>query len=93
MVSRSSAESEYSAMTNIICKMIWVKDLLTELDFAPECLVRLYYDTRLLFTKRKISEVDCNLVRQMIEEKIVQARHVSSDHQLAGLLTKSFKKT
>jgi len=37
-------------------------------------------------------EVNCHLVRQKIEEKIVQARHVSSDHELGDLLTNSLEK-
>jgi len=38
-------------------------------------------------------EVDCHLICQKIEEKIVLTQHVSSGHQLTHLLTKSFGKT
>ena len=37
MVSRSNMELEYRATANVTCEWIWVTDLLTELDFAPEC--------------------------------------------------------
>jgi len=72
---------------------------LTELGFALECLMRLYCDNHItihiaenLFHKSKHIEVDYYLVHQKMEEKIVQARYVSSGHQLADLLTKSLEK-
>jgi len=38
-------------------------------------------------------EVDCHLIRQKIEEKIIQTRRVLSEHQLADLFTNSLEKT
>jgi len=46
VVSRSSAESEYRAIVNVTCELVWVTDLLTELGFAPECPMGLYYDNQ-----------------------------------------------
>ena len=34
-------------------------------------------------------EVDCHIVRNKLEEKIIVAKHVLSEHQLADLLAKS----
>ena len=54
--------------------------------------MRLYCDNQtivhiiensLFHVRTKYIKMDCHLVRQKIEEKIVQARHVSSDHELA----------
>ena len=44
VVSRLSAESEYRAMANVTCELVWIIDLLIELGFASQCLMRLYYD-------------------------------------------------
>ena len=33
IVSRSSAEAEYRAITYTACEMVWLKNLLVELDF------------------------------------------------------------
>ena len=102
MVSRSSAESEYHVMTNVTYELVWIRDMFTRLDLAPEYLMRLYCINQtvvhiaknLVFYKHtKHIKVDCHLVCQKIEEKIVQPRHASSNHQLADLLTKSLGKT
>jgi len=74
---------------------------LTELDFAPNYPMRLYCDNpavvhiaeNLIFHKHtKHIEVIYYLVCQKREEKIIQAQHVSSSHQLTDL-TKSLEKT
>jgi len=43
-VSRSSTESKNCAMANATRKLVWVRDLLTKLDFPPKYTMRLYYD-------------------------------------------------
>ena len=43
--------------------------------------------------RTKHIEMGYHLICQKIEEKILQARHVSSGHQLAHLLIKSLGKT
>jgi len=43
--------------------------------------------------RTKHIEVDCNIVRKKLEKKIIVAKHVSSRHQLANLLTKPLGRT
>jgi len=68
-------------------ELIYIKDLLSEIDFSSECLMRLYGDNKtsihiaenVVFHERtKHIEVDCHIVRKKLEEKIVVAKHVSS---------------
>ena len=76
MLSRSSVESEYRVMANKTCELVWVRDLLTELDFTPECPMRLYCDNLIVenqvfhITENPVFrecikhvKVDCHLVR------------------------------
>ena len=69
-------ESEYHAMENAICEFVWVRNVFTNLDFTPECPMRLYCDNQTVvhITKNsvfheytKYIEVDCHLVRQKIK--------------------------
>jgi len=64
--------------------------------------MRLYDDNKVaihvaendVFHERtKHTEVDCHIVRKKLEDKIVAAKHVSSGHHLANLLTKPLGKT
>jgi len=102
VVSRSSTESELQSNDKCELKLIWIKDLLTEIDSSPECLMRLYGDNKVAIhitendvfhDRTQHIEVDCHIVRKKLEDKIVMAKHVSSGHQLADLLTKPFCKT
>jgi len=100
VVSRSSMESEYHVMVNVNFELVWITDL-SKFDFLPECPMMLYCNNEVaiqiaensVFHERtKHVEVNCSLVRQKIEEKIVQTRHISFDHQLANQLTKFLEK-
>jgi len=85
-------------MTNVTCELVWVRDLLTKLGFAPECHMKLYCDNHIaensvFHEHTKHIKVDYHLVHHNIEEKIVQTRHVLFGHQLADLLTMFLGKT
>ena len=64
-------ESEYGVMVNVTCEIVWVRDLLNELSFTPECPMRSYYNNQtaihiaknLVFHKcTKYIKVNCHLV-------------------------------
>ena len=73
VVSRSSAKSKYHAIENVTYVLVWIRNLLTELDFALKCPMRLYYDNQatvpigenpVFHEHTKYIEVDCHLVYQ-----------------------------
>ena len=78
MVSRFSAESEYQALTDTICELVCIQDLLIELHILSSTRMRLYCDNtsalhiaeNLIFHEHtKHIEVDCLLVRHKITEE------------------------
>ncbi|BBH04450.1 BURP domain-containing protein [Prunus dulcis] len=46
LVSRSSAEAEYRGMTHGVCKLLWIRRLLTELGFKPGKPMELHCDNK-----------------------------------------------
>ncbi|XP_020260126.1 uncharacterized protein LOC109836585 [Asparagus officinalis] len=46
VVSRSTTEFEYRAMANLICELIRVSDILTEIGYPLECPMSLYGDNK-----------------------------------------------
>ena len=65
-------------MANVTCELVWIKDLLTELDFAPLCPMILYCDNQIIHIAEnpvfhestKHIEVNYHLVCQKIEERL-----------------------
>jgi len=79
-MSRSSTELEYHAMTNVTCELVWVINLLTELDFSLECLMRLYCDNQVavhiaensvFYGRTKHIKVGSHLVCQKMDSHLV----------------------
>ena len=46
VVSRSSAESEYRAMTESVCEIIWIHQLLMELGIETSVPIKLWCDNQ-----------------------------------------------
>ena len=72
IVSRSSAEVEYRAMSHTACEMIWLKNSLMELDFRQLRLMPMHCDNQsaiyiaqnIVFHERiKRIGIDCHFVR------------------------------
>ena len=94
VVSRSSAEAEYRAMTHTVCEIMWFKNLTMELDFRQLGPVPMHCDNQLaiyiaqnpVFHERtKHIEIDCHLVRNAWTKKVVSLSFTSSSKQLADV--------
>ena len=46
MVARSSAEAEYMAMANGVCKLLWLQRILVELHMPMKTPMKLYCDNK-----------------------------------------------
>ena len=95
IVSRSS---EYRSMANTTCEILWLLSLLHDLKIARHGPTILYYDNQaalhitanLIYHERtKHIEIDCHIIREKIQARILKTLHVTSQNQLADILTKA----
>ena len=97
VVSMSSAEAEYRAMSVATKEIIWVGYLLTALKVPFKHPAYLYCDNEaalhiannsVFHERTKHIENDCHKVRECIEAGILKTMFVRTDNQLADTLTK-----
>ncbi|RVW25702.1 Retrovirus-related Pol polyprotein from transposon RE1 [Vitis vinifera] len=102
VVSRSSAESEYRAMAQATCEIIWIHQLLCEVGMKCTMLAKLWCDNQaalhivanLVYHERtKHIEVDCHFIHEKIEENLVSTGYVKTREQLGDIFTKALNGT
>ena len=98
VVSRSSAETEYRGMTHGVCELLWLRRLLRDLGFGLKQPMDLYCDSKAAIViahnpvqhdRTKHVEVDRNFIKEKLDAKIVSFPFISSEYQLANVLTKA----
>ncbi|KAA0054264.1 putative mitochondrial protein [Cucumis melo var. makuwa] len=98
MVSRSSAESEYRIMTQSVCKIVLIHQLLSEIGFSIKVSAKLWCDNQvalhiasnIVFHERtKHIEVDCHFIREKIHDGLVSIRYLKTREQLGDILIKA----
>ncbi|XP_071724613.1 uncharacterized mitochondrial protein AtMg00810-like [Rutidosis leptorrhynchoides] len=97
-ISRSSGESEYRAMADAVAELIWLKGLLVELGAKIEQPIELFCDNEaalhiaanpVYHERTKDIERDCHLVREQLQNRLIQVNHLSTIEQLADVFTKA----
>ena len=97
VVSRSSTESEYRAVANIVAELVWLLRLLAELGISSKIPPMVYCDNlsatyltanHILHARTKHIEVDHHFIREKVQDKVLTIEHVSADEQIADIFTK-----
>jgi hypothetical protein len=97
-VSRSSVEAKYRSMATTCCEVTWLKQLLTYLNVSHSQPVQLYCDNKaaihiasnpVFHERTKHIEIDCHVVREKLQNGLIQTEHVSTNQQPADLFTKA----
>lgn len=97
-VSLSSVEAEYRSIRKVVGEIVWLERLLTEFDVALPKPINVFCDNQaavhiahnpVFHERTKHIEVDCHSVQDKLKEGLIQLQHVSTNIQLADILTKS----
>lgn len=97
VVSRSSAKSEYHALTNTICEVMWMKYMLEKLSFQVNTPLKIFCDSKatihinnnpVYHERTKHFEIDCHFIREKVMTRLVNLVHVSTKDQVADILIK-----
>ena len=98
VVTKSSVETEYRAMTLATCELIWLKQLHQELRFRNDGQIMLVCDNQaalhiasnpVFHERTKHIEVDCHFIQEKIALRCMTTSFVNSSDQLADIFTKS----
>ena len=97
-VSRSSTKSKYRALATTTAELVWIQNLLTEigipLQTQPPILwcdnigAQALASNLVHHARTKHIKIDVHFIRNLVAEKKLEVRYVSSNHQPADLFTK-----
>jgi hypothetical protein len=97
VVVRSSAKAEFIVMAQGVCETLWLKILLTELEFDSKDSMRLYCDNKVAISiahnpvqhdRTKHVEIDLQFIKEKLRKCISCTPYVKTREQLADMLTK-----
>nr|XP_016470084.1 PREDICTED: uncharacterized mitochondrial protein AtMg00810-like [Nicotiana tabacum] len=99
VVSLSSVEAKYRAMSKVAAKVTWLSRLLFDFGLPSSFPVSLYCDNQtalhiarnpVFHERTKHIELNCHFVISKIGDGLISLAHVSSDAQVVDILTKGF---
>lgn len=103
MTSKSTAEAEYRALADSSCEVIWLKNILADLQIPLSGPVTLFCDNKAAIdltanpvyharTKHSI-KIDCHFIREKIQLRLVKVVQVASKDDIADILAKGLGKS
>jgi hypothetical protein len=99
VVSRSTTEAEYRAMSVCFSELLWLKDLLLELKLLRRGPLNLWCDNKSTINiannlvqhdRIKHVEIDRSFIKERLNEDTLKLSHVNSRGQIVDGLTKGF---
>ncbi|CAH9133554.1 unnamed protein product [Cuscuta epithymum] len=96
-VSRSSTEAEYRAVAHASAELLWVRNVLSELGISLPSIPTLYCDNLgatyvcvnpVFHSRMKHLALDFYFVRDLIAQRQLSVKHISTKLQIADILTK-----
>ena len=85
IVSQSSTESEYRTMTQFVCDIMWIRQLLMEVGIETLVPAKLLFDNQaaihitsnpVFHEQTKHIEIDCHFVREKIQLGLISTGYV-----------------
>ena len=100
VVPKYSAEAEYRTMASATCELVWLKQLLKELQFGDVNQMTLICDNQttlhinsnpVFHERTKYIEIDYHFIREKIMSRDIKTEFVNSSDQLTNIFTKSLR--
>lgn len=97
-VALSSCEAEFMAATAAACQGVWLRNLLEQITNKKQGPVIIFVDNKsaidlaknpVFHGRSKRIDIRYHFIRECVERKEVEIRHISSDNQRANVLTKA----
>ncbi|XP_075096291.1 uncharacterized protein LOC142174402 [Nicotiana tabacum] len=97
VISLSSAEAEYRAISKAVAELVWLSRLLHDLTIDVSFPISIFCDNMaaihiaknpIFHERTKHIEVDCHFIRSKLTEGFIQLSHVPTSEQLADVFTK-----
>jgi ATP sulfurylase len=96
-VARSSAKAEYRAMASTTSELIWIKQLLKDLEIKVETSMEMYCNNQaakhitlnsIFHEITKHIDINCHFIREKIQSNEIETPFVKSENQLVDVFTK-----
>jgi hypothetical protein len=100
-VAISTAEAEYMAAVEVTKELLWLKQLLNELNYEIKLPIKIYIDNLsaiyiaqhdVQHDRTKHIDIKYHFIKQYVEEKIIELEWISTEKQLADIFTKALGK-
>jgi hypothetical protein len=94
--SRSSTEAEYRALASLTCEIQWLQYIFQDFKITFSNPASVFCDSRsaiylarnpTFHERSKHIEIDCHVIREKIQSKLIHLLHVPSTSQLANVFT------